>query len=83
MSVARPLSISGDKIVDGAGTPVLLRGVGLGGWMTMENFITGYPGTESQQRRALTRVLGGWCSTGVLQAVVIGSKPVSGSHGWL
>jgi S-adenosylmethionine:tRNA ribosyltransferase-isomerase len=28
-------------------------------------------------------VLGGWCSTGVLQAVVIGSKPVSGSHGWL
>jgi len=31
----------------------------------------------------LTTALGGWCSTGVLQAVVIGSKPVRGSHGWL
>jgi hypothetical protein len=37
---------------------VLLRGFGLGGWMNMENFITGYAGTESQQRRALRRVLG-------------------------
>ena len=58
MSVARPLSVGGDKIIDDTGTPVLLRGLGLGGWMAMENFITGYPGTESQQRRALTRVLG-------------------------
>ena len=37
---------------------MLLRGFGLGGWMNMENFITGYAGTESQQRRALRRVLG-------------------------
>ena len=33
-----------------ATNPVVLRGFGLGGWMNMENFITGYPGTESQQR---------------------------------
>jgi len=33
--------------------------------------------------KAARPYLGGWCSTGVLQAVVIGSKPVSGSHGWL
>ena len=38
--------------------PVVLRGFGLGGWMNMENFITGYAGSESQMRRALIRVLG-------------------------
>lgn len=52
------LRVDGRRLVDGAGREVLLRGVGLGGWMTMENFITGYPGTESQMRRALRRVLG-------------------------
>lgn len=51
------LRVEGTRIMAGA-TPVLLRGFGLGGWMNMENFITGYPGTESQQRRALRRVLG-------------------------
>ncbi|WP_251452064.1 glycoside hydrolase family 5 protein [Microbacterium sp. Marseille-Q6648] len=51
------LRVDGTRIVDGS-TPVTLRGFGLGGWMNMENFITGYPGTESQQRRALQAVLG-------------------------
>ena len=37
---------------------MILRGIGLGGWMNMENFITGYPATESLQRAALRRVLG-------------------------
>lgn len=51
------LRVDGTRIVaDGA--PVRLRGFGLGGWMNMENFITGYAGAESQQRRALRRVLG-------------------------
>jgi aryl-phospho-beta-D-glucosidase BglC (GH1 family) len=51
------LTVDGTRLVrDGA--PVLLRGFGLGGWMNMENFITGYAGSESQQRRALRRVLG-------------------------
>jgi len=51
------LAVSGTRIVSGS-DPVTLRGFGLGGWMNMENFITGYPGTESQQRRALRRALG-------------------------
>ncbi len=52
------LSVRGDKIVDGSGQPVILRGYNIGGWMNMENFLTGYPGTESQHRRVLRRVLG-------------------------
>ncbi|MGA5302770.1 glycoside hydrolase family 5 protein [Nucisporomicrobium flavum] len=52
------LRVQGDRLVRGDGTPVVLRGVGLGGWMNMENFITGYAASESQQRRALRRVLG-------------------------
>jgi len=51
------LRVQGTRLLAGA-DPVVLRGFGLGGWMNMENFITGYPGTESQQRRALRRVLG-------------------------
>lgn len=51
------LRVEGTRIV-GADGPVLLRGFGLGGWMNMENFITGYPGSESQQRRALRRAMG-------------------------
>src|SRR5678816_2135428 len=46
------------SIVTRSGKPVILKGVGLGGWMNMENFITGYPGTESQQRTALLKALG-------------------------
>ena len=51
------LRVEGARIVAGS-EPLLLRGFGLGGWMNMENFITGYAGTESQQRRALRSVLG-------------------------
>ena len=52
------LRVDGDGIVDAEGARVVLRGVGLGGWMNMENFITGYPATESQMRSAVTAVLG-------------------------
>src|SRR5262249_50908699 len=52
------LRTSGGGIVTADGEPVLLRGVGVGGWLNMENFITGYPGTESSHREALRRVLG-------------------------
>jgi endoglucanase len=37
---------------------VVLRGFGLGGWMNMENFITGYPANEEVQRAAVREVLG-------------------------
>lgn len=46
------------QIVDGAGQPVTLRGFGLGGWMNMENFITGYPANEEAQRQVLRTALG-------------------------
>jgi endoglucanase len=52
------LQTSGSQITTRSGRPVLLRGVGLGGWMNMENFITGYPATESLQRKALRKALG-------------------------
>ncbi|OBZ72767.1 Glucan 1,3-beta-glucosidase [Grifola frondosa] len=52
------LRIEGTKIVNGDGEEVILRGAGLGGWMTMENFITGFPGCEFQIREALVDVLG-------------------------
>lgn len=52
------LKVFGDKIVDEAGQSVILRGAGLGGWMNMENFITGYPGHESEHREAMRSVLG-------------------------
>lgn len=52
------LCTDGGRIRTRAGTPVMLRGVGLGGWMNMENFITGYPATESLQRRVLRKALG-------------------------
>ncbi|GAB7337244.1 hypothetical protein MBLNU457_g2617t1 [Dothideomycetes sp. NU457] len=52
------LKVQGDKVVDGHGKPVILRGSALGGWMNMENFITGYPGMESQHRASMLKVLG-------------------------
>ncbi|NDL57464.1 glycoside hydrolase family 5 protein [Phytoactinopolyspora mesophila] len=52
------IRVDGDQLVDDSGRPVLLRGFGLGGWMNMENFISGYPGTESQTRAAMRSTLG-------------------------
>jgi len=52
------LHVKGSEIVNGRDDIVRLRGFCLGGWMNMENFITGYPGHESGMRVALTRVLG-------------------------
>ena len=54
----RGLRVDGDGSSTPTGTRVLLRGVGLGGWMNMENFITGYPATESAMRAAVAAVLG-------------------------
>jgi endoglucanase len=52
------IQVRGDHLATAAGEPIRLRGVGLGGWMNMENFITGHASTEELQRRALRRVLG-------------------------
>jgi len=53
-----PLSVSGDQIVDSQGHPVSLRGVNLGGWMNLENFINGYPGSEHGLRAVMAEILG-------------------------
>jgi aryl-phospho-beta-D-glucosidase BglC (GH1 family) len=47
-----------ERRLTAAGKPVTLQGVGLGGFLNMENFITGYPGAEFQQRKALRSALG-------------------------
>ena len=57
------LRVSGSRIVTGEGDgtgdwDILLRGVGIGGWLNMENFITGYPGTEALERAALRASMG-------------------------
>ncbi|KIJ45500.1 glycoside hydrolase family 5 protein [Sphaerobolus stellatus SS14] len=52
------LRVEGTKLVDGDGKETILRGAGLGGWMNMENFISGYPGREFHIREALARVVG-------------------------
>ncbi|KAK0201036.1 glycoside hydrolase family 5 protein [Desarmillaria ectypa] len=52
------LKVSGTKIVDEEGKEIILRGAGLGGWMNMENFISGYPGCEFQIREALADTIG-------------------------
>ncbi|KAF8470873.1 glycoside hydrolase superfamily [Kalaharituber pfeilii] len=52
------LRVSGTQIVNEAGETILLRGCGLGGWMLMENFITGFPGHEIKFREAMLATLG-------------------------
>ncbi|KAF3904722.1 Endoglucanase [Dactylellina cionopaga] len=52
------LKVKGTDIVAQNGETVLLRGAGIGGWMNMENFISGYPGREYQIRNALNGVIG-------------------------
>ena len=52
------LRTSGSQFADADGRPVRLRGVGLGGWLNMENFITGY----AAQRGADARPPSATCS---------------------
>jgi endoglucanase len=52
------IAVDGSHLVDAAGHEVILAGFGLGGWMNMEDFITGYPGNEEAMRRHLRRVMG-------------------------
>jgi endoglucanase len=55
---SRPLRTSGAKILDDRDQPVRLKGVNIGGWLNMENFITGYSGNETMMRAAVRGVLG-------------------------
>ena len=52
------LQVRDGKIVDASGKPFWLRGTCIGGWMNLEDFINGYPGTESGIRKQIAEVLG-------------------------
>ncbi|MEJ6949479.1 glycoside hydrolase family 5 protein [Natronospora cellulosivora (SeqCode)] len=52
------LKVKGKDIINAKGEKVFLRGVSFGGWLNMENFITGYIGSESIVRRAIKEELG-------------------------
>ncbi|KAL7415884.1 glycoside hydrolase superfamily [Mrakia frigida] len=58
MSFLLSLLHRGNQIVNERGEEVILKGAGLGGWLNMENFITGYPGHEDGMRRSLKGVMG-------------------------
>lgn len=54
------LKTSGDRIVDGQGREVLLRGMGLGGWMLQEGYMLGIKkeGTQHSIRARITDLVG-------------------------
>ncbi|KAK0704874.1 glycoside hydrolase superfamily [Lasiosphaeris hirsuta] len=52
------LRVKGTDIVDADGKRVILKGTATGGHTNMENFITGYPGHETEMRAAMLEVLG-------------------------
>lgn len=52
------LQVKNEKIVTRSGMLVWLRGTCVGGWMNMEDFINGVPGTESSLRKHMVSVLG-------------------------
>jgi endoglucanase len=52
------LKVHQDQIQNPAGQVVILRGIGLGGWMNMENFITGFSANEDNFRQVVQRALG-------------------------
>lgn len=52
------LHVQGNKILDSDNQPIQLRGTCVGGWMNMENFINGYPGSEYGLRARMAAALG-------------------------
>lgn len=52
------LKVQHNHIQNQAGETVILHGVGLGGWMNMENFIAGFSANEDAFRRVVLRTLG-------------------------
>ncbi|MGI5896511.1 MAG: glycoside hydrolase family 5 protein [Oscillospiraceae bacterium] len=52
------LQVKNGTIVKEDGSPILLRGTCVGGWMNLEDFINGYPGTETGIRKWMREILG-------------------------
>jgi endoglucanase len=57
-SSPKPIQTRGTKFIDANGSELRMRGVCVGGWLNMENFITGYAANESMMRAAVRKVLG-------------------------
>ncbi len=57
-TTTRPLSIRGSDFLDASGNVITLRGVNIGGWLLMENFITGYAANESFMRQTVRQAIG-------------------------
>ncbi len=52
------ISVDGSRLVDEAGDTVVLAGLSLGGWLNLEDFITGHAGNEEALRGHLLRAMG-------------------------
>lgn len=52
------LQVKNGKIVDESGQAIYLKGTCIGGWMNMEDFINGYPGTESGLKYEMAKTIG-------------------------
>ncbi|RYY65807.1 MAG: glycosyl hydrolase family 5, partial [Chitinophagaceae bacterium] len=55
------LHAQGDRLANGSGRPVLLRGMGLGGWMLQEPYmlqLSGGPVNQQEIRQRLERLVG-------------------------
>jgi len=52
------LHVNSNKIYTESGAQVRLRGYCLGSWLNLEAFMVGFPGTETEFRRAMDNVLG-------------------------
>jgi endoglucanase len=52
------LHVDRNRIVTANGQPICLRGTCVGGWMNMEEFINGHPGSEHGARAIMARLLG-------------------------
>lgn len=58
---AQYLHASGTRIVNGSGEPVILRGMGLGGWMLQEGYMlqtNGFADTQHEIRAAIEDLIG-------------------------
>jgi endoglucanase len=52
------LKVENGQILTASGKSVRLRGFNIGGWMNMEDFITGFVGAEHNLRFTMSRILG-------------------------
>jgi len=50
------LHVDRNRIVTANGQPICLRGTCVGGWMNMEEFINGHPGSEHGARAIMARM---------------------------